>query len=367
MAKKSTKKESLTKKAVKPVNGAVDKGKSIFTKIKSFLTWKRVVILLIIIAVIVGWKYYSNQKAQRGAKTETVKVGVIREELILTGDVVADLHAQMKFPTSGKLSWMGVSEGDWVWKGQALASLDRTTLDAAYQQARSNLRKYDATVDRVHDDLKDKDSTETFTEIETRVTAEATKDYYWDAFRTAEYNLRNANLYAPFAGLVTYISSSFGGVNVLFSDIQVELVDPKTIYFDVSADQSEVTSLKVGQKAIVVLDSFPDKEFEGEISYISYTPKAGEVGAVYEIKVIFPQEDPDFNKVRVGMTGDARFTLSEKMDALYIPVEFLNTDKQGKYVNLSRLNNKVYVEIGVEGEDTVEIIGDVKEGDVVFD
>ena len=328
---------------------------------------RRLIVLLIIIVAIVGWRIYSNQKAEKEAETATVETGAVSEELILTGEIKADLHAQMRFPTSGKLGWIGVSEGDWVYKGQALASLNKITLDAAYQQAMSNLRKYDATVNRVHDDLKDKDETETFTEIETRVTAEASKDYYYDALRTAEYNLRNANLVAPFAGFVTYTASSFAGVNVTFSDIQIELLDPATIYFDVSADQSEVTNLTIGQKVIVILDSFPDKEFEGEISYISYTPKAGEIGSVYEIKVIFPVIDPEFEHARVGMTGDAKFTLSEKQDTLYIPIEFINTDKEGKYINLGKINNKVYVEVGIEGEDIIEIKGDVKEGDIVFD
>lgn len=367
MAKKKSKKEKKGDNAKKPVNGAVAKGKSIFAVIKGKITPRRLIVLLIIIAAIIGWKIYSNQKAEKEAETAIVKVGDVREELILTGEIKADLHAQMRFPTSGKLGWIGVSEGDWVYKGQALASLNKTTLDAAYQQARSNLRKYDSTVDRVHDDLQGKDETETYTEIETRVTAESSKDYYYDALKTAEYNLRNANLIAPFAGFVTYTASSFAGVNVLFSDIQIELIDPATIYFDVSADQSEVTNLNLGQKVIVILDSFPDKEFEGEISYISYTPKTGEVGSVYEIKVIFPVIEPEFEHIRIGMTGDAKFTLSEKQDALYIPIEFINTDKEGKYVNLGSINNKVYVEVGIEGEDTVEIKGDIRKGDVVFD
>ena len=180
MAKKKSKEESLTKKVDKSANGTVAKGRSIFTYIKGKITRRRLIVLLIIIAAIIGWKIYSNQKAEKEAETATIKIGDVSEELILTGEIKADLHTQMRFPTSGKLGWIGVSEGDWVYKGQALASLNKTTLDAAYQQARSNLRKYDATVDRVHDDLKDKDETETFTEIETRVTAEASKDYYYD-------------------------------------------------------------------------------------------------------------------------------------------------------------------------------------------
>jgi len=67
------------------------------------------------------------------------------------------------------------------------------------------------------------------------------------------------------------------------------------------------------------------------------------------------------------MGGDAKFVLSEKEGVLYVPPEFVNSDVNGKYVNLDKGNNKRYVEVGIEGEDRVEIIGDVKEGDVVYD
>jgi hypothetical protein len=36
-------------------------------------------------------------------------------------------------------------------------------------------------------------------------------------------------------------------------------------------------------------------------------------------------------------------------------------------VNLEKKNNKVSVEVGIEGEEMVEIVGDVKEGQVVYD
>jgi len=67
------------------------------------------------------------------------------------------------------------------------------------------------------------------------------------------------------------------------------------------------------------------------------------------------------------MTGDARFALSEKSDVLYVPPQFINSDKNGKYLRLGRKNNKVYIETGIEGEERVEVIGDTKEGDIVYD
>jgi multidrug efflux pump subunit AcrA (membrane-fusion protein) len=67
------------------------------------------------------------------------------------------------------------------------------------------------------------------------------------------------------------------------------------------------------------------------------------------------------------MSGDANFILSQKEDALFVPSEFVNSDKNGRFVNLGRANNKVRVTVGIEGEDQVEITSGVKEGDVLYD
>lgn len=334
--------------------------------IKRVYKKKKLLIILTVIAVIgfFGWQYFSNKNGDF-EKIE-VKRGIVREELILSGSIRADEHANLTFQTSGELDWIGVTEGDEVEKGQKLVKLDTTSLYHALQSAEADLRKYESTVDRVYDDVQGSETDESFSEIETRTIAETAKDKAYRAYAIAQKNLANSTLRAPFDGIVTSITNPFSGINTMFSQSQIEIVNLQTIYFDVSADQSEVTDLYVGQKVNMVLDSFSDEEIEGEIVYISYTPKTGDVGTVYEVKVSLSDE-LDIKKVRVGMTGDAKFVLSQKEDVLYVPPEFVNSDKNGKYVRLGKANNKVYLEVGIEGEERVEVVGEIKEGDTVYD
>ncbi len=332
--------------------------------------WRRKKLTAFLVIVLVGFGIWRGAVGRKNGDVEsaTIERGTVSEELILTGEIKADEHALITFPTSGKISWVGVSEGDRVKKGQALSKLDTTVLNSTFQQARATLRAAEAAVDKVHDDVKDRDDTETFTERDTRTTAEATKDRAWDAYVAAEYNLRNSTLVSPFEGIVTYLARPFSGVNVLAASTQIEVVNPDTIYFEVSADQSEVIDLHEGQKVNIILDSFTDDKLEGMIDFISYTPDSGEAGTVYNIKVSFVGNKIDLSKVRIGMSGDAKFVLSEVSDVFYTPPKFVNSDTKGKYVNLSKKNNKVYVEVGLEGEERVEIISDeVKEGDIIFD
>ena len=330
---------------------------------------KRKKLLIVIVVVVIGafvWRF----QVSNGNDLDSfeIKKGTVQEELILTGSIRADEHANLSFSTSGKIIWVGISEGDWVKKGQALAKIDTVTLNADLQRARADYRSAQATADRARDDVKDNDDDETFTQKETRTIAEVARDKAWDNLLKAEYNLSNATLYAPFEGIVTYVANSFSGVNVLYTATQFEILNPETIYFDISADQSEVVDIHKDQKVFIVLDSYSETELEGEILFIGMTPKTGEAGSVYKVKVEFAGNDMDTNKLRIGLTGDAKFVLSKKSDVLYIPPEFINSDSGGKYIRIgTKKNDKVYVELGIENEERVEISGDISEGDTVYD
>ena len=332
--------------------------------------WARKKLLAVVAVLIVGWIGYQRFVVlPRKAAVETARVekGEVKEELVLSGEINADEYAKLSFLTSGQIAWVGAKEGDLVKKGQALAKIDTVTLNATYQQAKASLREEEATVENIHDQVKGHSGDETFSQKDTRTAAEVAKDKAYEAYIAAEYNLRNAVLYSPFTGIITYLAHPFSGVNVLFSETQVEVINPNTIYFDVTADQNEVIDLSMGQKVEIILDSLPDEELEGEVVFISYAPKAGEAGTVYKIKVKFVKDSFDVTKYRIGMSGDAKFILDQKDGVLFAPPRFIKSDRNGKYVQLGGKNNKVYLETGLEGEDRIEIIGDVKEGDTLYD
>jgi HlyD family secretion protein len=345
-----------------------EKDKEKVSFVSKLLKHKKLVITLVVIGALVYAGYYFINRRKNGDVEQTgVKKGVVREELILSGEITADEHADLTFQSSGELDYIGVSEGDEVKKGQVLARLDTTNLYQSLQTADANLRAAAAALDVVYDDLQGKEDSETFAEKSTRTAAETAKDAAVFAHIQAQKNLVNATLKAPFDGIVTKITNPFTDFNFIYTQSQVEIVNPQTIHFEVTADQSEVVDLHLGQKVIIVLDSYSDEDLEGEISYIAYTPKAGEAGAVYGVKVILSQDEFDINKFRIGMTGDAKFVLEEKGDVLYLPPDFVNADNKGDYIKKGKINNKVYVDVGLEGEERVEVMGDVEEGDIVFD
>ncbi len=342
------------------------------TKIKGLfqiiLRRKKLVFVLIVLGAVgffVLSKYVFPSK--EGFEEARVERGMVREELVLSGEVKADEHAKLSFLTSGELDYVGVTEGLEVKKGDVLARLNTTVLYQTYLSAEADLRRYDTSRDKTYDDVQGHAKDESYTQKETRTIAETNRDKAYRAYVAAQQNLSNATLKAPFDGIITSITHPFTGVNTSLTESQIEIVNTSTIYFEVSADQSEVNKISKGQKVAIVLDSFSGEEHEGVVEYIGLTPKAGEAGAVYKVKVKFTSLEDLTSKFRIGMTGDAKFILSQVDDVLFVPSNFVNSDSKGTYVHLGKTNNKAYIEKGLEGEERTEIKKGVEEGDRVYD
>ncbi len=323
-----------------------------------------------VIAVVLVILFFVIRKATSGSsaprETATVSRGTVKEELVLSGELKATANATMAFNQSGTVSWVGVKVGDSVKKGQALIKLDTTSTNAAYQQARSNLLAAEANVNYVHDNLKNKSDSETYSEKNTRVAAEVAHDNAYNTMLAAQKTLRDGSIYAPFAGIVAQLTNESAGVNVTAGAPQINIVNPTTLYFSVNADQTDVSHLHVGDTAVIALDSFLDEHITGVVSDISFTPSTADSGTVYPVRVTLSVDNSTY-KYKVGMTGDTTFTLSQKENVLSVPAKFVKSDKEGKYVYIDSKNTKKYIKVGIEGDDKTEIQGDISEGTVVYD
>ncbi|HJY98223.1 MAG TPA: hypothetical protein VJ227_00725, partial [Patescibacteria group bacterium] len=140
--------------------------KHIFGIFKKLSRKRKLIIALAVVFLLVF--IFARNGGRNGTISAKVERGTVNEELVLTGSVSAEKYAKLSFPTSGKISWVGVVEGQKVVKWQAVASLDKTVLNASYMQALNNYRSYQAAADSTLDSLKDHDSDESFAQKATR-------------------------------------------------------------------------------------------------------------------------------------------------------------------------------------------------------
>lgn len=327
------------------------------------------IIIALIIVLIIAFILYKNSIASKNKKkTEqfTVKRGDLKKELTISGKIEADENISLKFQTSGKLTWLGAAEGDYVKKYQVIATIDQRAIKKTLDKYLNTYLKYRWDFDQTNENYKDK----AMTDAMKRIVDQSQFDLNNAVSDVEIQNLsvEFSRLVTPIEGIVVKLYSPYAGVNIISTQTIAEIINPKTIYFSASADQTEVISLKEGMKGKLVLDSYPDKTTNGYIKNISFIPKTDEVGTVYSIKFIFPDGNSNF-VYKIGMTGDLVFTTDKKNNVLYLPIKFVNTENDKNYVNIKENGKfkKKYVTTGLETDDDIEITAGLLEGNIVYD
>lgn len=326
------------------------------------LNKKKIIILaVILLAAILAFNFFTrpqNQALQFATVTRQDIASTVSSSGTLTGKNVADL----KFKSSGKLSYISVKVGEKVYEGEIIAGLDTQQLSIELQQATNTLRDKQALVDKALDDVKDHSFDESFTQRVTRTTAQVARDNAYDEVKAAEKALQDAYLFTPITGIVTK-APFVAGQNISASDVIAQVVDFSQIYFDTGIDESDIGKIKLGQKAEITLDAYSDKVFGGMVDQIIPQTETTSSGATV-VKVRISLNNPDIIPIN-GLSGQAEILLSEAKSTLIIPIEALG---ENEVVTLQNKNGqqKVKVTPGIQSDTEVEIKTGLQEGDKIL-
>lgn len=342
-----------------------------------FLLWAKKYWWLFLIGLLVGVLIFRNNEKKKQAEIKEKTYQVTKKDLVdslsIAGEVDALEKVSLRFQTSGLLTWVGVKEGQMVKKHQVIASLDKRELQNSLTTYLNSYTKTRNDFEQAQSDNKDwetKGMTDEAREAVKRSLGKEQMDLNNSvlAVEAKSLALKFANLITPIEGIVTQVESPVAGQNITPSTATFEVVNPKTLYFSALADQTEVTKFKVGDTGSIIFDSLPDKKVTGTVQSISFIPKSGETGTVYELKIGLDTEATSGGQLRLGMTGDVEFVFSKLEKVVAIPVVYLKkTD--GKYF-VSVLKNKTpqkqEVTIGKEIDGNVEIISGLQENEVLY-
>lgn len=325
--------------------------------------YKKILILLILIVCLVGIKTYFFSSKQTYT-TAVVTRGDVYETLTISGSIQAENKATLQFQTSGLLSYLAVSEGMSVKKNQTIASLDTRSVRKNIDKSLNDYLTNRWTFEQTHDNYKDSLVTDTIKR--TLETSQFSLNNAVLAVELQDLALKLSTISAPFDGIITQISGAVVGTNTSLLGTTFTIIDPNSLYFDLSVDQTDVTKLSEGMQSSLVLDSFPDSTISGSIKRISFAPKTGEINTVYSIVIAFDPAEANPHAIRIGMTGDATFILNKSLHTLLLPLKFVKEDAKGSYVLTGEKRIKVPITTGLIGENDVEVIG-IPEGTVVYD
>lgn len=338
-------------------------------KLKNFkqkLGWWFWVILVVLVLVV--WKIVAGSNATTKVQTVKVNQGDLIQSVSTSGTINADQYAALTFPTGGKIQYVNVKSGQKVLVGQAIAGIDTVALNSAYQDAQNAYRATQAAVDYEHDQDKNYGSGETFLEKSTRTTAEVANDNAYNNYLAAQDNLKNANIFAPFDGIMDTVNPSSPGENVVAGTANYTIVNPDTVYFDAEVEETDLSNIAVGENVNIVLDAYPNETFVGKvvnIGLVAFTSSTG--GNAYHVRISLPSNDN--LKFRIGMQGDVDIIYNTVSDILKVSSSAVVSDTNQNYVwgIENGKSKKINITAGAESDTETEIKSGLIQGQEVID
>jgi HlyD family secretion protein len=132
----------------------------------------------------------------------------------------------------------------------------------------------------------------------------------------------------------------------------------------VQIDEKNMRYLKLGQRALVVADAYPGQRFDAVLAYINPAVDATRGSVEIKLDVVTP---PDF--LRQDMTVSVDIEVARRADVLTLSISAIRDGTSAEpwvmVLNNKRLQRRT-VKLGVRGDNRVEILEGLREGDEVL-
>jgi len=232
--------------------------------------------------------------------------------VVSSGLITTGTESRLSFKTGGIVTNILVEEGQAVTRGQLLATLDQTEIDAQVSQAKNNLEKTRRDFDRV--DRLFKDSAATLEQFQNVKTAYDVANESW---RIASFNKQYSTIHANANGRVIrkFVNEGelvSGGSPVLV----VNSADENDWIVRIGLPDVDWVRIKKGDKAVVRTDAYPGEKFDASVSLIN--EGADLVSGLYVVEV---KISPRGHKLATGLVANVDIIPSQQQKLKSIPIE----------------------------------------------
>ncbi len=376
-----------------------------------------------------GFERNGEAKRGSTMETATVIHRDVSSTVLATGSVKPQVGAEVRVGAriSGKVDHLYANIGDLVKKGQIIAELESDDLAATVDQRQAELQMAEAKLSAVktispkeiekaeaevaqwqatkiltkkdlrrQEDMLKKDFTsqqsrdqaqEQLSIAEARLASalkalDLAKTQYREdlkqaradverakaALINAKVKLSYATITAPISGVIASVSTQQGetvaaGLN---APTFVTIINLNHIQVDAFVDETDIGKVKVGQKAVFTVDTYPNKDFEGVVSAIY--PKAIIQDNVVNYDVVIDISSPFKELLRPDMTASVTVYQAVRKGVLMIPQKAIIREGGHKFVFVKLSNDppqKKAIKTGISSGRNIEIISGLNEGDTV--
>lgn len=380
---------------------------------------KRYLVLgIVVLAAAVAGGLSLRNKGEKSPEVQTVpaKLAEIIQKVNATGKIQPKTQVNISADVSAKIIRMHVKEGDWVELGDLLLELDSERYMASVESEEANVRSAQANANLVKENVEQTErvynrARELF---ERKLESQATLDSAQAAFQVeqaryqsvidqveqargrlkqARDDLSKTTIYAPMSGTISDLNKEQGEIAIgsqFQEDVIMVLANLNAMEALVNVDENDIVSIAKGQVAEIEVDALPDQILAGTVVEIANSANIAAPGTTSqktEFEVTIAVTEPK-EELRPGMTASADIITDTRDAALSIPIQSVtvrtieqlkegdeNAEKNFKpaedgFVEIAWVveDGKVMarqVETGIQGDELIEVVSGLSEGDEV--
>jgi HlyD family secretion protein len=327
--------------------------------------WVLVLIVLLLAGGVAA--AYFARRGETGilVTVETIQKRDLEAIVSASGKIEPKKTVNISAQTMGRITRLGVQEGDRVRQGQFLLQIDPVNAEAAVRRdiaavagaltsleqskvslqsgraqlenARQNLKRQQElwaaglttreTLERTQAEVEIRESDLKAREQEIK-TRETQLNQQQAGLASSQHTLAQVRFEAPFDGIVTRRNVE-EGENVVIGTMNnagtvlLTVADMSVIEAEVEVDETDVPFVQMGQSATIEIDAMPDKTFKGQVTEIGNSPIQAATGTQrtatnFKVTITIEGQIPE---VRPGFTCTAQITTATRQKAVAVPIQ----------------------------------------------
>jgi len=304
-----------------------------------------------------------------------------KETISVSGTVsTPNAPTSVSFLVSGKVVFVGPREGEFVKKGQVLASIDPTDYQLALAAAKAQTDQAEVAYKRAEDEhrrmkmLYDSKSLAPNDYLKFKAVFDSAAQQYEQAVASQKLTrkrLADATLCAPTSGYIAKRLIEPGDTAAQGHPV-FEIVQMNPMEVNVGVPETDVNLVRIGQKTDIRIPALSGKSFEGTVRIINVSANPNTRTYMARITVANPE-----HVLLVGMVAEATIRGDRTVSMMTLPGDAIVRDPQGatqvfvyfpgqKRVYTKRVdvgavvNRDVEIKSGLSGDELIVLAGQGK-------
>ncbi len=333
-----------------------------------------IVVVSVFILVVTKFIFLSEDEILEVSAYKAIPAGQSNNSsasvLDASGYVTARMQATVSSKITGKVLEVFIEEGMFVEKGQILAQLDDSSVQAELNFAKTQLKEAQRVFNRTSELRKDNLASQASLDA-----AESQVDGLKARLDISKQIVADMQIRAPFSGVVInkaaqpgeMISPVSAGGGFTRTGIGT-IVDMSSLEVEVDVNESYINRVQPGQPAITNLNAYPNWDISSEV--IAIIPTADRNKATVKVRIGLLEKDarvlPDMG-AKVSFLKDQVIETPEKLEGVMIPSSSLVKEGNLSYVFVIQngLIRKTKVTVGSLSSNFSRITNGIEVGDNV--